>query len=85
MNFFEALTLIQTQKIRHFPVILFGSSFWSGLIEWLEQRVLTTGCIKQEDLQLFHLVDEVDQVLPIIQSHYKNLSTQHDPEQRTML
>lgn len=84
-EFFEALTLIQTQKIRHFPVILFGSSFWSGLIEWLEQRVLTTGCIKQEDLQLFHLVDEVDQVLPIIQSHYKNLSTQHDPEQRTML
>ena len=69
-EFFESLMLIQTKKIRPFPVILFGSSFWSGLIDWLKSHVLELGCISEEDLALFHIVDSPKEVLPIIQHHY---------------
>jgi len=70
-EFFESLTLIQTQKIRHFPIILFGSKFWAGLIDWLKTQVLELGCISEEDLKLFHIVDTPEEVLPIIQHHYE--------------
>jgi len=52
-EFFEALTLIQTNKIRHFPIILYGSSFWKGLIDWLKDQVLELGCIDKKDLGFF--------------------------------
>ncbi|PCJ31550.1 MAG: TIGR00730 family Rossman fold protein [Gammaproteobacteria bacterium] len=77
-EFFEALTLIQTKKIKHFPIILFGSSFWAGLIDWLKEQVLELGCISKEDLDLFYIVDSVDEILPIIQNHYEYL--QEHPE-----
>jgi uncharacterized protein (TIGR00730 family) len=79
-EFFEALTLIQTQKIREFPVILYGSKFWKGLIDWLRDQVLTTGCIDEEDLLLFHIVDTTDEVLPIIQEHFDRIRQRSDPE-----
>lgn len=72
-EFFEALTLIQTQKIRHFPIILYGSSFWEGLISWLKEQVLELGCISAEDLDLFYLVDSPEEVLPIIKAHHEHL------------
>ncbi len=75
-EFFEALTLIQTQKIRHFPIILYGSSFWEGLIDWLKDQVLTLGCISEKDLDLFYIVDTPEEVLPLIEKHHKHL-TQH--------
>lgn len=68
-EFFEALTLIQTNKIRHFPIILYGSSFWKGLIDWLKDQVLELGCIDKKDLGFFYIVDTPEEVLPIIQAH----------------
>jgi uncharacterized protein (TIGR00730 family) len=79
-EFFEALTLIQTQKIREFPVILYGSKFWKGLIDWLKDQVLTTGCIDEEDLLLFHIVDTPDEVLPIIQEHFDRIRQRAESE-----
>jgi len=81
-EFFEALTLIQTKKIRHFPIILYGSSFWTGLIEWLKSQVLELGCISAEDLDLFYVVDSPEQVLPIIQSHHEHLLLHPEHEHR---
>jgi len=81
-EFFESLTLIQTQKIRRFPVILYGSSFWTGLIDWLKDQVLIEGCISEEDLDLFYIVDTPEEVLPIIQSHYEHLCEYPEHEHR---
>lgn len=72
-EFFESLTLIQTQKIRHFPVILYGSSFWNGLIDWLKDQALSIGCITEEDLSLFHIVDTPEEVQPIIKQYHEYL------------
>lgn len=54
---FEALTLIQTKKIRNFPVVLFGSQYWRGLLAWLTSTMLNEKMINQEDLGLIHLTD----------------------------
>jgi uncharacterized protein (TIGR00730 family) len=55
---FEALTLIQTDRAKHFPVVLVGSDFWSGLIEWLRERVAAEGKISPDDLELFSVIDD---------------------------
>lgn len=55
---FEALTLIQTGRIRNFPVVLMGRSFWSGLVDWLTQTVANERMISPDDLHLFHLTDD---------------------------
>ena len=55
---FEALTLIQTGKVKHFPVILFGKDYWSGLIEWLKKTVVAEGKIDAKDLVLFKVTDD---------------------------
>ncbi|HEY0343888.1 MAG TPA: TIGR00730 family Rossman fold protein [Solirubrobacteraceae bacterium] len=60
---FEALTLIQTQKIHSFPVILVGTAYWSGLVEWLRARVAGEGKIDVEDLDLMHVTDDLDDVV----------------------
>jgi uncharacterized protein (TIGR00730 family) len=54
---FEALTLIQTGKVKHFPVILFGEEYWTGLVEWLRDRVAGEGKIATTDLRLFTVTD----------------------------
>lgn len=63
---FESLTLIQTQKIRHFPLILMGKSYWGGLIDWLRDKVVAEGKIDAEDLELFACTDSPDEVVGII-------------------
>ncbi len=63
---FEALTLIQTGKVRHFPVILVGSSYWAGLLDWMRDTLLRTGSIAESDLSLFHLTDDPDEVVGLI-------------------
>ncbi len=70
---FESLTLIQTERIRHFPVILFGSDYWGGLLEWLRDTALKAGCIGEKDLDLCHLVDDTDAVLPIVREYRDRL------------
>jgi uncharacterized protein (TIGR00730 family) len=68
---FEALTLIQTHKIQHFPIILVGTSFWSGLLEWIQNTLLAQKTISKEDLDLFKLVDTSDEVVETILEFYK--------------
>ena len=65
---FEALTLIQTRKIRHFPVVLVGGDYWAGLISWLEQRMLGGGMISPGDLELAHVTDDPAEVLAIVEA-----------------
>jgi hypothetical protein len=63
---FEALTLIQTGKVQHFPVVLFGSEYWRGLLEWLRRPVLAEGKVAAGDLRLFHVCDDPADVVPLI-------------------
>jgi hypothetical protein len=65
---FEALTLVQTKKVTSFPVILFGSAYWSGLIDWLRSTMLTHGKISPLDLDLITVCDDVDEVVDIIRA-----------------
>lgn len=62
---FEALTLIQTGKISHFPVILYGSDYWRGLRDWVSQTVLASANVSPEDLTLLRIVDEPGEVCQI--------------------
>lgn len=63
---FEALTLIQTQKIRNFPVILFGTDFWRGMLEWIKGPLAEEGKISASDLDLLHLTDSPQETVDII-------------------
>ncbi len=63
---FEALTLIQTRKIRNFPVVLFGSAYWGGMLEWVKGLMLTEGKIIENDLKLLHLTDSPEEVVEIV-------------------
>jgi uncharacterized protein (TIGR00730 family) len=67
---FEALTLVQTEKIRSFPVYLIGKEFWQGAIDWLKSTVLAKGYISEADFKLFVLTDDLDEVVQGIESHY---------------
>jgi uncharacterized protein (TIGR00730 family) len=66
-EFFEALTLIQTRRIKAFPVILMGSDYWSGLLEWMKSTMIREGKILPEDLDLIQVLDDPDQVVKHIQ------------------
>ncbi|QCX00012.1 TIGR00730 family Rossman fold protein [Aggregatimonas sangjinii] len=68
---FEAITLIQTAKIERFPIILVGTSFWSGLIDWIKTTMLTAGNISESDMGLIHIVDTEEEVVEIIDAFYK--------------
>jgi len=63
---FEALTLIQTGKVKYFPVVLVGREYWQGLVDWLEARVAGEGKIATEDLRLFQLTDDPREVVRLI-------------------
>lgn len=63
---FEALTLIQTKKIRNFPVVLFGSSYWEGLLNWIRDPLLKEGKLTQQDLKRLHVTDSPEAVVKII-------------------
>jgi uncharacterized protein (TIGR00730 family) len=68
---FEAITLIQTHKIEKFPIILVGTTFWSGLFDWIKSTMLQFGNISPEDLNLIHIVDTKEEVVEIIDAFYK--------------
>jgi predicted Rossmann-fold nucleotide-binding protein len=63
---FEALTLIQTGKIKHFPVVLFGTQYWGGLSTWLKDTVAQEGKIDNKDMLLFRVTDDPAEVVEII-------------------
>jgi len=68
---FESLTLIQTGKVRDFPVILFGSRYWSGLLDWLRETMLAEGKIRPEDLDLLVVTDSPEQAAATIVDCYR--------------
>ncbi len=63
---FEALTLVQTKKVTWFPIVLVGTAYWSGLIDWLRDQAITTGTISPEDLDLVQLTDDPAEVTRIM-------------------
>lgn len=67
---FEAVVLIQTKKIRNFPVILFGVDYWKGLIDWIKSSLLATGKINPTDVDIFHLTDDPQEVVRIVKEFY---------------
>jgi hypothetical protein len=68
---FEALTLIQTGKVQHFPVVLFGTAYWEGLLEWMRATPLAQGKISPEDLTILTLTDDVDEAVSVILAHHR--------------
>ena len=71
---FEALTLIQTRKIRNFPVVLFGSQYWSGLLDWFKAVVLPGGKISDPDFSIFHVTDSPQEVIEIMNRSQNSLN-----------
>ena len=65
-EFFEAITLVQTNKIRPFPVVLVGSDFWGSLVEWMEKNMLSRGLISKDDLSIFRIMDDPEEIVAYI-------------------
>ena len=81
----EALTLIQTKKSRQFPVILVGSAFWAGLVDWLKSRLVEEKMISPEDMDLIQIIDEPEQVVEAIFRHYETRGFAPLPGERELL
>jgi hypothetical protein len=69
---FESLTLIQTRKIKHFPVILFGSEYWGGLLDWLKNTTEVAGNISPGDLELFKITDSPEEAVDYVVKRYNH-------------
>lgn len=70
---FEALTLIQTRKIRNFPIILFDSKYWTGMLNWLRDVVWAEGKINEQDFRMLHVTDSPSEVVEIVQRSQSSL------------
>jgi hypothetical protein len=68
-EFFEALTLIQTRRVRSFPVILMGREYWQGLLDWLKDSMLKREMILPEDLEMIQIIDEPEEVVKHIKKY----------------
>jgi uncharacterized protein (TIGR00730 family) len=68
----EALTLVQTNKTPKMPVILVGSEFWGGLLDWFRERLVTDKLISPEDMDLLQVIDDPDEIVAAIFRHYEN-------------
>jgi predicted Rossmann-fold nucleotide-binding protein len=71
---FESLTLIQTRKIKHFPVVLFGSEYWGGLLDWLKNTMEAEGNIAPGDLELFKVTDSPQEAVEHVVKRYNHHS-----------
>jgi uncharacterized protein (TIGR00730 family) len=69
---FEALTLVQTRKVTQFPIVLFGTAYWQGLLDWLRTSMLAAGKIGEDDLALLHCTDDVDELVRIVLESHKH-------------
>jgi uncharacterized protein (TIGR00730 family) len=63
---FEALTLVQTRKVTRFPIVLYGTRYWQGLLDWVRDSVVGSGKAAQADLQLLHVTDDVDEAVALM-------------------
>lgn len=66
---FEAITLVQTGKIKRFPVVLYRSEYWAGMLDWLRREAVAGGMITAEELDLLVVTDDVDEVVTVIREH----------------
>jgi len=69
---FEALTLIQTQKVQDFPVILMGTEYWGGMIDWIRASLLAEAAINREDVDLLRLTDDPEEAIRIIRAYQRS-------------
>lgn len=69
-EFFEVVTLVQTEKFKHMPMVLVGRKYWQGLIDWMQTVMLEEGNINPEDLELFKVVDTADEVAEYMLNYY---------------
>ncbi|WP_373395597.1 TIGR00730 family Rossman fold protein [Algoriphagus halophilus] len=69
-EFFEALTLIQTNKIGRFPIVLVGKKYWTGLLDWIKNTILENNYINEEDLELFSIVEDATEAVKVIDDFY---------------
>ncbi len=65
---FESLTLIQTGKVRHFPVVLVGRSYWAGLLDWVRGTALPAGAVSQADIDLLQISDDPDEIVALLRA-----------------
>jgi uncharacterized protein (TIGR00730 family) len=72
-EFFEVLTLVQTQRIPRFPLILFGTDYWSGLLRWMKSTLPRHGMISPGDLDLFHITDDTTDVIDRILTYMREV------------
>jgi uncharacterized protein (TIGR00730 family) len=72
---FEALTLIQTRKIKNFPVVLYGSKYWEGMLRWVKETLLSERTISEDDLRLLHLTDSPSEIVEIVSSYHTAANT----------
>jgi uncharacterized protein (TIGR00730 family) len=77
---FEALTLIQTRKVTTFPVVLVGSGYWRGLLDWLRARTVSSGYLSAADLELLHLTDDLDEAVELMRSERPTAGLARRPE-----
>ncbi len=80
---FECLTLKQTQKIKNFPVVLFGREYWGGLVDWLRDRVLAEGLISRHELDLFTVTDTPEEVCDVIVKSWQQRQREDTETART--
>jgi len=72
---YESLTLIQTGKIQHFPVVLFGTDYWGEMIDWIKGELLAGGMISADDLALLHATDDPDEAVRLVLASYDGRRT----------
>ncbi len=65
---FEALTLVQTRKVTRFPIVLVGVDYWTGLVDWIADQLVTSGHVGPNDLELLTLTDDVEEMLAVIEA-----------------
>ncbi|MDY7288364.1 LOG family protein, partial [Acinetobacter baumannii] len=76
----EALTLVQTEKITSFPIVLVGKDYWGGMVDWLTNVVAEERCISPKDLNLFTLTDDPDEAVDVVISALIDANSSHNSE-----
>jgi uncharacterized protein (TIGR00730 family) len=82
---FEALVLVQTKKTRAMPIILMHAPFWSGLVDWMRDRLVAERMIDPEDPQLIQVIDDPKEVVAAIFAHYEKRGFQLLPSEREVM
>ena len=70
-EFFEAVTLIQTHKMIKFPIVLVGKEYWCGLLDWIKNVLMKEGCISENDMEIFSIVDTAEEAVKKIEIYYQ--------------